>query len=165
MLSKRNIFAYLLPILIVLLTITSVNLWVSIPLPTTITFTIWILIVLTILLYKKTFFRVKNKSDYKIIYYYFIWMIIGVARGFFIAENYWEWKQLFSGTMFLILPVFIYVFSIPWVVSNVIKFWLRYSLIIFLLLYSWTLEPQVYQFYFGLIFVVGCFLPIIPNNK
>ena len=165
MLSKRKIFAYLLPIFILLLTITSVNLWSSFPLPTVLNFTIWVLLLLIVLLYKKIFFQAKNKSDYKIIYFYFIWMIFGVTRGLFIAENYWEWTQLFTGTMFLTLPILIYVFSIPWLVSNVIKFWLRYSLIIFLLVYSWNFNPSAYQFYFGLILVVGCFLPIIPNNK
>ena len=165
MLSKRKIFAYLLPIFILLLTITSVNLWSSFPLPTVLNFTIWVLLLLIVLLYKKIFFQAKNKSDYKIIHFYFFWMIFGVTRGLFIAENYWEWKQLFAGTMFLTLPIFIYVFSIPWLVSNVIKFWLRYSLIIFLLVYSWNFNPSAYQFYFGLILVVGCFLPIIPNNK
>jgi hypothetical protein len=165
MISKRKIIIYLLPIFIVLITFISVNPWSIFPIGTSITFLIWFLTLVIVLWYKRKFFKPQNKRNYTIVSIYFLWMIAGVIRGMFVAEGYWEWKQWFSGTMSLALPVFVYVFSIPWLLRNVLKFWLKYAMVLFFFFYMWTLRAGVYQFYLGPILVVSCFLPIIPSKK
>ena len=45
-----------------------------------------------------TLFQYKKQShSLVLINIYLAWLFIGTIRGIFIAENYWEWKQLITG--------------------------------------------------------------------
>ena len=99
---------YIFPFLILLNSIMSISQWSIIPLGnTTIMWIVNFAIVFIILAYKKRYFKPINKKDYLIITIYFIWLIIGIIRGIFVAENYWEWKQLITGTLCLLLPILV----------------------------------------------------------
>lgn len=91
------------------------------------------------------------------------WLIINSIRGAFIAENYWEWKQLITGLQSLSLPIFVYVFTVPLIVTKVLNIWFKYALIIFLFLLPF-LSTDAYHFYLGPVFVIGCFIPIVPKK-
>lgn len=118
--------------------------------------------IISVLRYKKREFNPSNKKDYRIVAIYFVWMLIGVIRGCFVAENYWEWKQLISGTLALSVPVFIYAFSMPDVLKETLRYWMRYALWGFLLFFIWLIVPGAYHFYLGPIFLIGCFAPVLP---
>lgn len=118
--------------------------------------------IISVLRYKKREFNPSNKKDYRIVAIYFVWMLIGVIRGCFVAENYWEWKQLISGTLALSVPVFIYAFSMPDVLKETLRYWMRYALWGFLLFFIWLILPGAYHFYLGPIFLIGCFAPVLP---
>lgn len=102
-------------------------------------------------------------TDFSIINIYFSWLLFNTIRGGIIAENYWEWKQLINGVQSLTLPIFVYIFSIPFYINKVLNYWFKYALIIFLLLLPF-LGSGAYHFYLGPVFVVGCFLPIVPKK-
>ncbi len=165
MISRKNIVKYLLPLFILLLTFTSVGGRANLPVNT---FLIWLIdfsCIACVLWYKTNFFEAENKKDYLIVKLYFLWMILGVLRGFFVADNYWEWKQLISGTSSLILPLFVYVFSLPWLLSNVLHIWLKYAVPLFFLFFMWALNSSSYHFYLGPVLLLSCFLPAIPFKK
>ena len=61
--------------------------------------------IVSLLWNKGKYFYPGNRKDYWIVHIYFLWMITGVIRGVFTAENYWEYKQLVVGTLHLSLPV------------------------------------------------------------
>jgi hypothetical protein len=88
-------------------------------------------------------------------------MIIGVVRGIFIAENYWEWKHLISGTMALALPMLVYVFSQPDILQRTLHVWIKWALPLFFLFFIWFIALDLYHFYLSPIFLLACFLPII----
>ncbi|MDO6739092.1 hypothetical protein [Wenyingzhuangia sp. 2_MG-2023] len=164
--KRIEIIKYLLPSLVLFLTLVSANQWNRLPIGNT--FVVWLIsisIIIAILFYKRKFFNPSNKQDYLIVLVYFIWLIISIVRGCFVASNYWEWKQLIVGSLNLSLPIWVYVFSIPWLLKNVLKFWLKYAIPIFIFFFIWSLRVTGYQFYLGPVFLIGCFLPLgIPRK-
>lgn len=158
---KNKLFS----ILILIITFISVNQWSSIPLGGTAFY--WIVSSLTIiyiLIYKKKYFNPVNKKDYCIAKIYFLWMIIGVIRGCFVAENYWEWKQLVEGTFALSLPLFIYIFSDPHILQKTLRMWFKYAIALFFIVFFWILTPDSYHFYLAPLLLIACFLPILRKK-
>lgn len=156
---------YIFPFLILLNSIMSISQWSIIPLGnTTIMWIVNFAIVFIILAYKKRYFQPINKKDYLIITIYFIWLIIGIIRGIFVVENYWEWKQLFEGILSLSLPILVYVFVNPIILKNILKFWFRYAFPIFFLFIYWVLPRDIYHYYLGPVLVMACFLPILKKK-
>jgi hypothetical protein len=131
------------------------------------TTSLWIvnfLIIGIVLVFKAKYFRPSNLKDYKIITFYFIWMLIGAVRGLFVPENYWEWKQYVEGCQTLSLPIFMYIFAYPEVLRTVLKFWFKYALIIFGVFIFWIITPDAYHFYLGPVLLVACFLPVLEGK-
>ena len=156
---------YIFPFLILLNSIMSISQWSIIPLGnTTIMWIVNFAIVFIILAYKERYFQPINKKDYLIITIYFIWLIIGIIRGIFVAENYWEWKQLITGTLCLLLPILVYVFVSPSFLSFILKYWFNYAFPIFFLFIYWVLPRDIYHYYLGPVLVMACFLPILKKK-
>lgn len=99
--------------------------------------------------------------DFRIICAYLYWLIINIIRGMLIAENYWEWKQLITGIQSLSLPLLVFIFVIPTLDNRILRLWFKYAIIIFILI-SPIFPSSSYQFYLGPVFLIGCFLPVIP---
>jgi hypothetical protein len=159
---KKTVF---LPLLVIAVTFTSVNQWSAIPIGNTTI--IWIIDFLTIdclLRYKKLYFRPSNQKDYRVVYLYVVWMLIGVVRGIFVMENYWEWKQLITGSLALSLPIFVYVFSIPDILQKILRLWIKIAIPAFFLFFLWMLDADGYHFYLGPVLLLACFLPILPKK-
>ncbi|MFT4203277.1 MAG: O-antigen ligase family protein [Chitinophagaceae bacterium] len=156
---------YLFPVLIFLNTLQSPNQWNVFPIGNTTTgWLVNIAVIYSCFWYKNIFFYPANKRDYLSIWIYLLWVGAMSIKGFWIAEGYWEWKQCVSGTIILSLPLLVFPFSLPWLCRNVLKFWLRYTLPLFGLFFCWTVEKGSYQFLLGPIFLLGCFLPLIPTK-
>lgn len=158
-----------LPILILIITVFSVQQWLKISVSST--FISWI-INFAVILPVTFFFKTKKSSlrnhyikstDISIITIYLGWLIINSIRGAFIAENYWEWKQLITGLQSLSLPIFVFVFTVPLIVHKVLNIWFKYALVIFLFILPF-LGTDAYHFYLGPVFVIGCFIPIVPKK-
>ena len=121
-------------------------------------------IVFYLLWYKRNYFRPANPQDYRIITIYLVWTTICIIRGFFVAENYWEYKNIFWGTLCLILPLFSYLFANPYALQKTLKLWLKYIFPLFILVLSWLIHIDGYHFYISPILFLGCFLPILPKK-
>lgn len=104
-----------------------------------------------------------SETDTRLLLFYFIWMLSNSIRGAFIAENYWEYKQLISGILSLSLPILVYIYSIPSILNTTLKYWFKYALIVFIIIIPF-LEKDAYHFYLGPIFLAGCFIPILPQK-
>lgn len=154
---------------ILAITIFSVQMWLKITVGNT--FLFWIVNFFLVFLVLR--FAIKQKlvlkkyclssTDISIISFYLGWLFFNTVRGGIIAENYWEWKQLINGFQSLSLPIFVFIFSVPFIVCKVLNYWFKYALIIFLILLPF-LGTDAYHFYLGPVFVIGCFLPIIPKK-
>lgn len=159
----------ILSLLIIIVSILSVQAWLNLPLGTTILSWIVNFLIIAIIIRFYVFNKREIVSSYisstnnKILEVYFFWLIICIIRGAFIAENYWEWKQLIIGIQSLSLPLFLYIFTVPLIAMYVLKFWFKYAIFIFVLICPF-LSTVSYHFYLGPVFIVGCLIPLIPKK-
>ena len=111
-----------------------------------------------------TLFQYRNKSPkYTIIEIFIVWTSISLIRGICIVENYWEFKQLINGLLSLSIPIFVYAFDKPYITGSVLKYWFKYAIPLFVIC-IFLMPLGAYHFYLGPLFVVGCFIPIVPKK-
>ena len=165
----RKLILKIFPFLVILITIISIQSYLSINYlnPVAATWIIEFLTVYIIFIYKK---KINNqishyitRTDLHIITIYFIWVIFNSIRGGFIASNYWEWKQLIMGVLNLSLPLFLYPFTNAQILNVTLKFWFKYAIIIFIIIIP-LLNQGAYHLFWGPIFLISCFIPILPRK-
>lgn len=164
---KKLVFK-IFPFCVVVLTLFSVQQWLRIPVSTT--FLSWALnffIIYIVFKFKSRAGRSLKgyipQTDLTIIGVYLAWLAFSTMRGVFIAENYWEWKQLIVGVQTLLLPALIYMFAVPTILNTTLRYWFKHALIIFILIVPF-LGRTAYHFYLGPIFLAGCFIPMLPKK-
>lgn len=130
----------LLSILFVVLTISSITPWISLPIGVT-TFW-WIfdgIFIYELIVLKKYFFLNNNRKQISIIFLYIYWCLFCSIRGVFSANNYWDWKLLISTTAISLLPLTINFSGNPIVLPALLSNWLRYALLLFFFLFPFFL--------------------------
>lgn len=130
------------------------------------TFVYWVFalaIVLLIPYVKKIYGKENNGNNYIFVKLFLIWTLVGLVRGIFIADNYWEYKNMISGVLCCMMPAFTYVFS-PQVLGKFYRLWIKYCIPAFFLFYLWFVTRGEVNFYLAPIFVLGCFLPYMPRK-
>lgn len=147
---KRVLSKYF-PLFILLVTFVSVGQWSSLPLGNQ--FITWgvdflcILYCIDFLSRRQGLFQSEN---YKIVSLFLIWMLVCAVRGVFVAENYWEYKQLVNGILTLSLPLLVYPLLVPQIMVRVLAYWLKYAIPAFFLFFIWVIPSGTYHFYLGL---------------
>lgn len=161
---KNNLSRYYkwLLFLFIVLSFTSVNAWSSVKflnsqIERLIQFGTLFLFCL-IIIRERTFL----KQNYRVISVFIIWALIGIIRGIFTADCYWEYNQLTIGTMSLSLPLLVYVFDKPEFTSSFYKKWLEWCIPAFFIFIFWVAGAT--QFYLSPIFLLGCFIPLLPKK-
>ena len=153
-----------LPISIVLLTFVSVNQWSKVPIGNTTMMWVLYAFIIGMFYYEKERRKLAfNKDGYWIVAAYLIWAVIGIVRGAFVAENYWESKLLISNGFIVLFPFCVYAFYSPYVVKKTLRLWIWVAIPAFFLFFYWV--AGISQFYLGPIYLLLCFLPIIHNHK
>lgn len=150
-------------IIILLIGFISVNQWSIFPLGNT--YVEWLFVALAIIycLQRKKHWETNIlQKDNRLLNIYLLWLVFNVVRGGFVADNYWEYKQLVSGTITLSLPLLVYTFAEPAIVRKTLSVWLKYSILVFVLFFLWVITTDAYHFYLGPIFLLACFLPTLP---
>lgn len=149
---------YRLSALVLFITINAGLSWSGISFPTILSWLINFITIYTLLQFKREY-RSKNS----LLEAYFLWLLVETFRGAFIAENYWEWKQLISGFLSLSLPLFIYAFIQPYILQKILSVWIKIAIPLFIIFLP-ILSRGAYHFYLGPIFLLGCFIPILPSK-
>lgn len=147
--------------LTLLLTIYTVNQWSTINIGPT--FFWWIVFILmTICLIKlRTYSHINNHKDYLIIKIYIFWIIICIIRGMFIAENYWEWKNLITTSFILIMPLFVFISSNEDILSKIIQTWVKFAIPFFFIFFIFILNTEAYGRYFVPLSFLALFFPLL----
>lgn len=159
----RKRHKYWLPFLLLLLGFISVNQWSSLPIGnTTSSWLLWFLILFFIVKEKKESDLSFRDSNYKIVGFYLLWAAIGILRGYFEADNYWEYKNLVSNSFSLLLPLIVFALSAPETVRRIYRVWMIYGLIAYALFFYWQVD--ISAFYLAPVYFVGCFLPLIKHR-
>lgn len=152
---------YSLPILIVVLTPISVNQWTTMPVGNT--FTSWVLYLLIILGFvfqKKYFFDKANTQNLKFVKLYLLWVLICFIRGIFVAENYWDYKNLIDSGFALFIAYSIFVFTNPILIKNIIRIWLKYALPLFFV-FIFFMDRGAIGYYLVPLSFIGLFFPVL----
>jgi hypothetical protein len=141
MISLRKTLA----LLIVVLTVTSQNAWSDIPLGNT--FTDWALyffitLIFFLLIRSK---RMQNEGGVALMLY-LSWVVICIIRGCFVADGYWDWKNLITGSFALLIPISVYGFSNPVIVGTVLRYWTFLALPLFVVFIPF-IDTGAYGFY------------------
>lgn len=158
MFSKKHYF----PFLLFLLSIISVAPYCSVHYTNQLFET---LLELAILLY--LFFYVNRNSylkKYREVYIFLIWAFIGGVRGVFKADNYWDWKNLMGCSMSMLLPLLIYYFDIPNNFIHVFRYWIKYIIPLFFLIFLWIISPGAVHYFVSPFLIFICFLPIMSKK-
>lgn len=157
---KKNI----LPFLFVFLTMTSITQWSSFPIGNTFTdWTLFLTIMLTFLFQNKYWYDKSNKDNLWALKIYLFWVIICFIRGVFVAEFYWDFKNLINGGFALLMVYSVYAFTNPIFVQLVFKKWLQIAFPLFIL-FILVVDIDAYGFYLIPISFFALFLPIM-NSK
>lgn len=85
----------------------------------------------------------ESKKEYWPIYLFITWGLICALRGLFVAENYVEYRQLFSGIIMLSIPLLVNLSCKPTIVSYLYSFWSKY----------WYVGCLIYFLFYGNIIV------------
>lgn len=158
----KKVWIKLLPTLIILVTLVSVNQWSKIQIGNTMLG--MVLGVFTIVIcfsYYNKYLKTFGDNRFMILKLYFFWLTIGVVRGIFIAENYWEYKNLLFGTLALCLPVLIFPFSNPFMLHKVLSKWIKFALPSFFLFFIWVTSSGSRHYFLGPMILIACFVPAL----
>lgn len=105
--------------------------------------------------------HIPQKVPY-IINIYFIWNIICIIHGCFIAERYWDWKALISTGFGMLMPILSYIFISPRCNAILLRNLIKSAFLIFpiLLLFSpYSDRPGRYLTFFYLFIICISALP------
>lgn len=143
--------------LFILITLMSVNQWSRFPIGN---YSVWVLasfVMIGIVFWigkKNKFFA---NPELRLCNAYLLWLVICIIRGAFVAENYWEYKQLVSGSLSLSMPLFVFYFKEPFCLSMALQKWNVLMLPLFLCFFAWTFSVSGYSFLITPFLLYGVF--------
>jgi hypothetical protein len=160
MIKVKNVYF----LFFVLITLLSVNNWSSIPIGNTffwwaVQFLFFFILIKT----KKSFYNPLNKKNILPVVFFLIWALICVFRAFFVAENYWEWKNLVTMSFVLLLGLVVFVFTNPELNQFLLKKWFRYILPLFFL-FILFLRDDAYGQYLAPVILLLLVFPLLTKK-
>tara|TARA_B110000238_G_scaffold197721_1_gene240819 strand:- start:510 stop:1790 length:1281 start_codon:yes stop_codon:yes gene_type:complete len=158
--SIKNILAYLF----VILTFISVNLWSIFPIGNTYTnWGLYVIILLVVIKGFKPYYKVVEKKNILYVKLFLGWVIVCFFRGLFVADFYWDYKNLLNVSLALLLPLGIFIFMNPIVLQNIFVKWIKFALPLFFFFVVF-IELQSYGYYLVVISVLSLFIPALPKK-
>jgi hypothetical protein len=91
---------------------------------------------------------------------YLLWNCSSAVHGVFIAENYWDWKNLIAKTMALLIPVVAYAATNHNLMQNMLRFYIKFTMPLFLL-FAVMITPDAYGFYLVPVSFLMLFFPAL----
>lgn len=104
----------------------------------------------------------EKRKYYNIVVFYFVWMLLQSVRGILGCEMYMDYRQLVDGVVMLSLPILLYLFAYPSVVQYVLRKWLFWGGLIFLVFTIWNVGPNC--LYLAPISLFACFFFDLPKK-
>ncbi|WP_158974677.1 hypothetical protein [Cellulophaga sp. L1A9] len=153
-----------LTIIMFLIAVQTISPWTFVPVGTTV---IWwamnTIALIAILLIKNQFYDTSNNRNATIVFVYLTWNISSIVRGCFVAENYWEWKNLVTMGFVLLLPLTIYISTNRQMVQNIFNTYMKYILPAFFL-FAVLMSRGAYGVYLIPISFTLLFLPLLTKK-
>ena len=132
--NRNRIRVLIISFLTLLISFKSSNQWSDLPVGNDLLWWISQIVFFIILLQlKKSYSTPQIEKNLFFVKLYLFWNLICIVRGAFVADNYWEWKNLIATSFFLLLPLLVYVANSILSLQKIIKTWFKYSLFIYIL--------------------------------
>ncbi|GAL67515.1 hypothetical protein [Jejuia pallidilutea] len=112
---------------------------------------------------KSRFYDTINKRFDTVIFVFLIWNIFTMVRGCFVAENYWEWKNLITMSFVFLLPFTIYFSTHRELVQSIFNMYMKYMLPAFFL-FVLVMDPVAYGVYLIPVSFMLLFLPLLSQK-
>lgn len=154
-------FSKFLAFAILLISVSSVLQWCSLPIGNT--FLWWLLQAVVLFIFVRL--KPKGYSLWSINLFIAMLIINAICGALFMTENYWDWKLLVNNLMIFLLPLASYTYSRPQILSRTLRSWIKYAWILLILLAPF-LESDAYgrflvPFSFLSLFLVRLNKPIL----
>lgn len=150
--------------LFLLLTIPSLSQWSAIPQPSFSTYFWWIVYALFLFCLWKL---VPPKKEYnpRVIYFWLSFLFIHFFYAIYMAQDYWDWKELINNAMALSVPLCVISLYKPESCTSLLSFWMKYSWIVFLLLVvPFIIDNDAIGKYSAPFTIVFLFFPLIKGK-
>lgn len=158
-------FKKIISFFIGLITFFSIIPWSSLPLSN---YAFWVLVQVVffviILITKKYYshnFDFKNQWPIKI---FLFWMLFSIFRGFLVAKNYWEWKNLGNSSFVLLMGFSVFVFSNVSLNRIILRNWFYFLLPLFFLAVPFFSREDAFGHYLVPITVLLLLFPLLPKK-
>lgn len=154
----------ILTLLLFLIAVETISPWSTIPVGTT--FLWWAINTVTLfalLVAKPKFYESNNNSTNLVIFIYLFWNLSCIVRGAFIAENYWEWKNLVTMSFVLLLPLILYISTHRLLVQALFTQYIKYILPAFLLV-MFIISRAAWGIFLIPISILILFLPLLTKK-
>lgn len=156
-----NLFIFLF----VLITIPSVSQWLTISIGnTTIWWTVYLTMLLLMLKWSKDYLWSTHEKYFLFVTVYLLWNFTCIIRGFFVAENYWEWKNLVNTGMFMLMPLAAFLGSDKTKIPFIIRNWLIFMLPAFFLFLPFVSQADAVGRYLVPVLLLALFFPVLPQK-
>lgn len=105
-----------------------------------------------------------EKRHYRFVHLYLVWIIFNIIRGFFVAETYWDFKNLFDVSMALLLVVVVYTANNLNYIQTIFRAYFKYAIPVFFLTFL-LYSPGAYGFYLVPVSFMMLFFPLLSNRN
>ena len=120
-------------------------------------------ILIAFFVYKLAYYKSDDGTYLNFVTYYLIWNIICIIRGGFEAEIYWDWKELASNAICLLLPIISFAYTNISLVKLSFNTYLKIALPFFGIVF-FLITTDIYGFYLGPIGILMLFFPALPKK-
>lgn len=127
-------------------------------------FPLW-MIINTYVLYvfwksKEKYFDLKESSNFRFVMIYLLFNILNIIRGLFIANGYWNFKDLFVNSLALLVPLVAYFSSNKLLLQKIFSFYVKYVLPLFFI-FIFMISKEAYGVYLSAVIFLLLFFPAL----
>ena len=126
----------------------------------------WIIQFIVLILFLIIKLKYTSKTHAKqllVLNVYLLYVIISFVRGVFIVEGYWDWKNLISNTMCLLIPMLAFASDSKFLFRHLIKNYIYYTAPLFLIV-QFFIGKDEFGFYLAPFSFLLLFFPILSNK-
>lgn len=158
-----TIILKLIPFWVLPIAIFSVQQWAGISLGSTaIWWAVQLSIIATFTLGWIFHFDSANRKVLTAVTLYLVWNIIGIIRGFYVAESYWDTKGLISNSFALTFPVVIYLATNKEILLSILSFFIKITLPFAFLIFPF-IPSGAWGWYLFPISLIIIFFPLLKS--
>ncbi len=150
----------LLPLSIIWITLSSLKGHTVLPIGDTTMGWILQLLILVLFVYTAQFNYKLKKESMLFVHLYLIWIILSIVRGCFIADNYWDWRNLIDTSFCLLIPLSVHISTNLRLFQGILSFYFKFILPAFVVM-AYLITIGSYGFYLVPISFLMLFFPLL----